>query len=213
MSPWRRAGTVLAIVAALGGFTWLETVVPGYASLGIAILAAIAWCRWLEQHAEISWRVQAMSTSSTRDGRPLATGTVPDRTHTFARVIGPWLVLVPGVLVLRTPDIGALVSGFFGAPILVWFAGALLLFGGIVIIAFHQYWSNPAAILISLFGWFLALRGLALLAIPRAMERAVDVSARQIVYVRFGFGVLAAIGLYLAYVGWIVKSRDLVEAP
>jgi hypothetical protein len=51
MSPWRRAGTVLAIVTALGGFTWLETVVPGYASLGIAILAAIAWCRWLEQHA------------------------------------------------------------------------------------------------------------------------------------------------------------------
>jgi hypothetical protein len=42
---------VLAIVTALGGFTWLETVVPGYASLGIAILAAIAWCRWLEQHA------------------------------------------------------------------------------------------------------------------------------------------------------------------
>jgi hypothetical protein len=26
----------------------------------------------------------------------------------------------------------------------VWFAGALLLFGGLLIIAFHQYWSNVA---------------------------------------------------------------------
>jgi hypothetical protein len=37
----------------------------------------------------------------------------------------------------------------------VWFAGALL-FGGLLIIAFHQYWSSVAAVIISLFGWILA---------------------------------------------------------
>jgi hypothetical protein len=55
--------------------------------------------------------------------------------------------------------------------VLVWFAGALLLFGGLLIIAFHQYWYGPSEILISLFGWFLALRGLVLLAAPQLIER------------------------------------------
>ena len=88
------------------------------------------------------------------------------RTRAFARVIGPWLVIVPGIIVLRASEMGALASEFFKSGLFVWFAGALLLFGGLLIIAFHQYWSNVAAVLISLFGWILALRGVVLMAAP-----------------------------------------------
>ena len=42
-----------------------------------------------------------------------------------------------------------------------------------LIIAFHQYWSSVAAVLITLFGWILALRGLVLMAAPKLYERAV----------------------------------------
>jgi hypothetical protein len=82
------------------------------------------------------------------------------QTHAFVRVIGPWLVIVPGIIVLRVSEMGALASEFFKSALFVWFSGALLLFGGLLIIAFHQYWSNAAAVLISLFDWILALRGL-----------------------------------------------------
>ena len=41
-----------------------------------------------------------------------------------------------------------------------------------MIIAFHQYWSSVAAVMISLFGWILALRGLVLMAAPELYERA-----------------------------------------
>ncbi len=74
------------------------------------------------------------------------------RTRAFARVIGPWLVIVPGIIAVRAPDMGTLTSGFFENPLIVWFAGAQLLFGGLLIIAFHQFWSSAAAIVISLFG-------------------------------------------------------------
>ena len=63
-------------------------------------------------------------------------------------------------------------SEFFENGLFVWFAGALLLFGGLLIIAFHQYWSSAAAVIISLFGWILALRGLVLMADPKLYERA-----------------------------------------
>jgi hypothetical protein len=37
---------------------------------------------------------------------------------------------------------------------------------GLVIIAFHQYWRSPDAIIVSLVGWFLAIRGVLLLNVP-----------------------------------------------
>jgi hypothetical protein len=133
------------------------------------------------------------------------------RTRAFARVIGPWLVIVPGIIALRAPDMGALAAGFFENPALVWFGGAFLLFGGLLIIAFHQHWSSAAAVLISLFGWFLALRGAILLVVPQIYERATAASAGAISLVRLGFAVLVLTGLYLTYVGWIAKSVEQHE--
>jgi uncharacterized protein YjeT (DUF2065 family) len=125
------------------------------------------------------------------------------RTRAFARVLGPWLVIAPGIIGLRAPQMGALAAEFFNSDLTVWFTGAALLFGGLLIIAFHQYWSSVAAALISGFGWILALRGLALMAAPdlyksAAMAIAIDWAP----LVRLVFGVLVAIGLYLTYVGW-----------
>jgi hypothetical protein len=125
-------------------------------------------------------------------------------TRAFARVIGPWLVIVPSIVVLRASGMGALASEFFKSGLFVWFAGAQLLFLGLLIIAFHQYWSSVAAVMISLFGWILALRGLVLMAAPELYERAAA-SMDAISLVRVVFAVLVAIGLYLTYVGWLAK--------
>jgi hypothetical protein len=127
------------------------------------------------------------------------------RTRAFARVIGPWLAIVPGIIVVRAPEMGTFASGFFENAVLVWFAGGLLLFCGLLIIAFHQYWSSPPAVLISLFGWFLALRGVVLMAAPQLIERGAAASMNAMPFVRIGFGALVVAGLWLTYVGWIAK--------
>jgi hypothetical protein len=128
------------------------------------------------------------------------------RTRAFARVIGPFLVIVPAIIAVRAPSMGIMLSAFFENDALVWITGSLLLFGGLLIIAHHQYWSSPAAILISLFGWFLALRGLVLLAAPQlyASGGAAAMSMMPIVQIVFAFLVL--IGLLLTFVGWSAKS-------
>jgi len=87
----------------------------------------------------------------------------------------------------------------------VWITGALLVFGGLLIIANHQYWSSASAILISLFGWFLALRGLALLIVPHLYEKAGIEAMNAISLVRIGFSLLVLAGLWLTYTGWIAK--------
>jgi hypothetical protein len=118
--------------------------------------------------------------------------------------MGPWLVIVPTIIALRASGMGVLASEFFKSALFEWFAGALLLFLGLLIIAFHQYWSSLAAILVSLFGWILALRGLVLMAAPELYESAA-MSIDSLLTVRLIFGVLVAIGLYLSYVGWLAK--------
>ena len=127
------------------------------------------------------------------------------RTRALARVIGPYLIIVPGILVARANDLAVIFSPFFQNPALVWIMGALLLFCGLLIIAYHQYWSNTAQVAISLLGWFLAIRGLILLALPDTIKNAVTASMNLIPVVRIGFCVLVLAGLWLTYTGWVRK--------
>jgi hypothetical protein len=128
------------------------------------------------------------------------------RTRAFARVIGPSLVIVPAIVAVRAPETGATASAFFQNEALVWITGGWLLFAGLLIIANHQYWSGLSAILISLFGWFLALRGVALLAAPQLYASATSAALNVMPVVQTGFGVLVLIGLWLTFAGWIAKS-------
>jgi hypothetical protein len=128
------------------------------------------------------------------------------RTRAYARVIGPFLVIVPAIVAVRAPNTGTILTAFFENEALVWITGGLLLFGGLLIIANHQYWSSLSAILISLFGWYLALRGLVLLAAPQLIASAAAAAMNMMPIVRIGFGVLVVIGLRLTFVGWIARQ-------
>jgi hypothetical protein len=127
------------------------------------------------------------------------------RTRAFARVLGPYLALVPSIIALRAAGMGALATEFFKSELAVWFTGAGLL-AGLVVIAFHQYWTSVAAVFILLFGWILALRGLTLITAPGLYERAAA-SFGSVSLIRLMFSAIAAMGLYLAYVGWLAKPR------
>lgn len=126
-------------------------------------------------------------------------------TRAFARVLGPYLVVVPSIIVLRFSDAVALVKPFFANPALVWITAALMFFGGVFIIANHQFWRGVSAILISLFGWILALRGLALLVAPQVYEHAIPNSERALRLVRLAFVLVPLAGLKLTYDGWIAR--------
>lgn len=130
------------------------------------------------------------------------------RTRAFARVLGPFLVLVPGIIIVRAPDLSSILHSFFLNEVIVWFAGAFLLFCGLLIIAFHQYWSSAAAIIISLFGWFLALRGLILLTAPQLIAHGAIAALRLLPAVQAGFSILVLAGIWLSYIGWVLKPPD-----
>ena len=129
------------------------------------------------------------------------------RTRSFARVLGPFILVIATIVMFKASTLGDFIGTFFGNPVLVWVVGAILLFAGIFIIAFHQYWRSVAAVIISLFGWFLFLRGVGVLAVPQLYNSAANVSLNYLPFAEIGFGLLALAGLWLTYVGWISRNE------
>ena len=127
------------------------------------------------------------------------------RTRMFARAFGPFFTIVPAIITVRaTSQMPVLLHEFAADPLWQWALGAALLLWGSVIIAFHQYWRSPAAIIVSVVGWFFAIRGVLLLTVPRAYDAAGNAvyssGASAVIWVLFIC--LASTGLYLTYVGW-----------
>src|SRR5882672_9826638 len=124
------------------------------------------------------------------------------RTRAFARVIGPFVAVVTVIIAIRLPDVTGLVDDLFANTVLPWMLGAMMLIAGLIVIAFHQYWRGVAAVLISLFGWFVALRGLTLLAFPSAIETGAGdtlASPGLLLAARIFFGLMTCMGLWLTY--------------
>ncbi len=137
------------------------------------------------------------------------------RTRMVARVMGPFLTIVPTTVAVRGHYMEVLFNEFKANPMWPWLYGAILLAGGLFIIAFHQYWRSPAAIIVSVVGWFFLIRGLLLLTVPQAYDAAGNAvyssGASAVIWVLFVC--LASAGLYLTYVGWKPERGTLTAVP
>jgi len=133
-----------------------------------------------------------------------------DRTRGFARVLGPYFVIVSATVVVRAPDMRELLAEFGATAIWPWVTGAFVLMGGIIVVALHPYWRGVAAVMVSLLGWIMVLRGILLLAFPDTfMSMANHTIGAETVW-RIIFGGVTLVGLYLTYVGWIAGQKGSV---
>ncbi len=80
--------------------------------------------------------------------------------------------------------------------------GAFILLTGLTVVALHQYWRSPAAIIVSVLGWMTTAKGLSLLAIPGTYISTVNSAVEPVSWWVAGFVVVALVGIYLTYVGW-----------
>jgi hypothetical protein len=123
-------------------------------------------------------------------------------TSMFARVVGPYLVIIAITAALRPVDMKTLLSQFEANSLWAWVVGAFILLLGLVTIALHPYWRGAAAIIVSVLGWLVALKGLMLVAFPHTYFSIANSAIDAVGWWRGGAVVYGLIGLYLTYVGW-----------
>jgi|SRR5271163_590556 len=124
------------------------------------------------------------------------------RTRMFARVLGPFFVIVAATTVARASDMRTLLSDFEANSAWPWVTGAFLLLASLVIVALHQYWRGAAAVTVSVVGWVLALRALFLMAFPHAFMSAANAAIGMSALWMSVDIFIGIVGLYLTYVGW-----------
>jgi hypothetical protein len=133
-------------------------------------------------------------------------------THMFARVLGPFLVISCVTAAVRASDMQALVTDVGANPVWPWVTGAFILAGGLLIVALHQYWRGAAAVVISVMGWLLVLRGFFLLAFPTAFISMANSMLGASALWRTVCVCFALIGLGLTCVGWTPAPGSISQA-
>lgn len=124
------------------------------------------------------------------------------RTRIFARILGPYLAITALIAAIRDPQMKTMLSDFQASSLWSWVAGGFALLLGLTIVALHNTWGNPPAVIISALGWMIALRGILLMAFPSAFESAATAMMGSGAVWRIAYVGLAAVGLYLSVVGW-----------
>lgn len=129
------------------------------------------------------------------------------RTRAFARVLGPFLVIIDVTAVVRAPDMRGLLSEFVPNSLWTWVVGSFVLLGGLTVVALHQYWRGAAAIIVSAVGWLVVLRGVLLLAFPETFASVAYSMTGAEAWWRALCIAFALVGVYLTYVGWIPPTE------
>ncbi len=130
----------------------------------------------------------------------------------MARILGPYLVIVPLVAVARASLMPDIVADFTASPVWAWVTGAFVLLAGLAVIAVHPYWRGAAAILVSATGWLMAIKGFLLLAFaPSYLESTADLIGTGVAWKAVEL-LAAVIGLYLTYSGWASPRQVTAQA-
>ncbi len=124
------------------------------------------------------------------------------RTRMFARVLGPFFMIVKGTALARAADMKQVLSEFTASDVWPYVTGTFILAAGIGIVAFHQIWRGAAAIIVSVLGWLLVARGILLMAFPGVFASVADRMVGATAAWVSAFVVMSLVGLYLTYVGW-----------
>lgn len=132
---------------------------------------------------------------------------IQTRTVLFARVFGPYLIIAALTTVARTSDIRTLLAQFDANAVWPWVTGAFVLPMGLVVVALHPYWRGAAATIVSLLGWLTALKGVALMALPRAYLSLGNDAVGVAPWWQVGAVIVALVGLYLSVIGWVPAAN------
>lgn len=120
----------------------------------------------------------------------------------LAQIFGVYL-LVMGLSVLVHPArIKAAMQEFTKSVGLPYFGGALAILVGMLIVLSHNEWNDLPSSLVSLVGWISLIKGITIVMAPEAMRNIIAWFKSDTV-VRVSGSVIAVVGAYLAYVGFL----------
>ena len=127
-------------------------------------------------------------------------------TRFCARVIGPLMLIIGAIVVIRFHDIAMMMPAILQDAPLAFITGIFTLIVGLILFVAHHHWTSPTAILISLLGVLTVVRGVLLMMMPDAIAAFATQALQAGPAPLIAGGVAILIGLWLSYAGWFAKT-------
>lgn len=128
------------------------------------------------------------------------------RTAFLCRLIGVYCLIISLSMIVHKAAMIELVAGLAAAPPLLFIAGTFTLLGGVALVAGHNVWTGAPAVVVTLVGWVLLVRGIVLVFISPDGAVAIYEMLR---FPQFYYLYAAAplvLGAYLAYEGYRARG-------
>jgi hypothetical protein len=121
----------------------------------------------------------------------------------LGKLLGLYSIILALAMMSRKQGAVAAITALVKTPALVMYVNILGLAAGLAIIIGHNIWSGgPLPVVITLVGWFAAVRGAVFLALPpEAMSRFFEAVHYEKRFYLF-MGLALVIGLYLTYASY-----------
>ena len=127
-------------------------------------------------------------------------------TRFCARIIGPLMLIVGAVILVRFDDLVLMMPAFLADEGLTFATGLFTLIVGLVLFAAHHHWSGPAPIVITIIGVLTILRGVLLMTAPGFVSGVADQLLSASPFAWIAGGVALLLGGWLAYAGWLSRT-------
>ena len=129
-------------------------------------------------------------------------------TRFCARVLGPLLLIVGAVVLIRFDDLALMIPAILQDGPLAFIAGIFTLICGMVLFAAHHHFGSITAIVITILGGLTIVRGVSLLTAPDIIASFANTLITNGPAVMIAGAIAVLIGAGLSFVGWFGKQAS-----
>jgi hypothetical protein len=141
---------------------------------------------------------------------PLVEDLMSPRTSFLSRLIGLYLILIALPMAMRREAMVAMVTSLLHDQAMLFVLGVIMLAAGLAMVLAHNIWSGSAlAVMVTLIGWLILLKGLLFLFLPPETQAGLflkELHYDQLFYLYAAISWI--IGIYLTYGGFVSKTRS-----
>jgi len=127
-----------------------------------------------------------------------------DTSILLAKLVGPMMLVMGLFVVFRPEQIRRVGREILDSDALIFLSGVITLPVGLAIVATHNVWEANWRALITLIGWIAIFAGIARLTLPDIMKKLGAVMLEKAYMTAVPGALMALIGAYLSYHGYLV---------
>lgn len=127
-------------------------------------------------------------------------------TRFCARIIGPVMLIIGAVVIVRFDDMALMIPAILQEGPLAFITGIFTLIAGCVLFAAHHHFGNITAIVVTIIGGLTIVRGVSLLLAPDIIASFANTMITNGPAVMIAAAVAAIAGAWLSYAGWFAKA-------